>query len=185
MYPMDEWTIKTPNPKCQLFFKIYLLTDFAALCLTDFIDWRYIHSWLVFSNQLVNCSPIDEGPIIVYCCPSTFSLTSPPPFQTKCTVHTESVWLWGGGGGVDLCCRPYSADFFSLMLIPNFSTLCFWPDSEPTKLLPHPKQKWPVKTTLRDVSLKFLRPWYIPTISSPGSNSQVLRKQRDNVQNSS
>jgi hypothetical protein len=27
----------TPN-------KIDLLTDLAALCLTDFIDWRYIHS---------------------------------------------------------------------------------------------------------------------------------------------
>ncbi len=41
---MDEWTIKTPNPKCRLFFKIDLWTEFAALCLTDFIDWRYIHS---------------------------------------------------------------------------------------------------------------------------------------------
>jgi hypothetical protein len=36
---------KTPNPICRLFFKIDLLTGFAALCLTDFIDWRYIHSW--------------------------------------------------------------------------------------------------------------------------------------------
>jgi hypothetical protein len=26
---------------------------FAALCLKDFIDWRYIHSWLVFFDQLV------------------------------------------------------------------------------------------------------------------------------------
>jgi hypothetical protein len=28
--PMDELTIKTPNPKCRLFFKIDLLTDFGA-----------------------------------------------------------------------------------------------------------------------------------------------------------
>ncbi len=42
--PMDEWAIKTPNPICRLFFKIDLLTEFAALCLTNFIDWRYIHS---------------------------------------------------------------------------------------------------------------------------------------------
>jgi hypothetical protein len=34
---------KRPIPICRLFFKIYLLTDIAALCLTDFIDWRYIH----------------------------------------------------------------------------------------------------------------------------------------------
>jgi hypothetical protein len=53
----DEWTIKTPNPKCRLSFKSYLLTDIAALCLTDFIDWRYIHIWLVFSTQLVNSCP--------------------------------------------------------------------------------------------------------------------------------
>jgi hypothetical protein len=52
---MDELIIKTPNPICRLFFKIDLLTDFAA----DFIDWRYIHSWLVFSTQLVNCCLVD------------------------------------------------------------------------------------------------------------------------------
>ncbi len=28
---MEEWTIKTPNPICRLFFKIDLLTDFAAI----------------------------------------------------------------------------------------------------------------------------------------------------------
>jgi hypothetical protein len=39
---------KTPNPKCRLFLKIDLLMDFEALCLTDFIDWKYIHSWLYF-----------------------------------------------------------------------------------------------------------------------------------------
>jgi hypothetical protein len=33
----------SPNPICRLFFKIDLLTEFATLCLTDFIDWRYIH----------------------------------------------------------------------------------------------------------------------------------------------
>jgi hypothetical protein len=41
---MDESTIKTPNPISGLFFKIDLLTEFAALRLTDFIDWKYIHS---------------------------------------------------------------------------------------------------------------------------------------------
>ncbi len=37
------------------FLTVDLLTDFAALCLTDFIDWRYTHPWFVFSTQLVNC----------------------------------------------------------------------------------------------------------------------------------
>ena len=50
---------------------------------------------------IITVAPMDEGTILVYCC---------PPSQTKYTVYTDSVWLWGGGvGGVELCCRPYSA----------------------------------------------------------------------------
>jgi hypothetical protein len=56
-----------------------------------------------------------------------------PPAQTKCTVYTDSVCDGGGGmGDVELSCRQYSAGVLR--------TLCFWPDSEPTKLLHHPKQ---------------------------------------------
>jgi hypothetical protein len=29
------------------FLSVDLLTEFAAFCLTDFIDWRYTHSWFV------------------------------------------------------------------------------------------------------------------------------------------
>jgi hypothetical protein len=32
--------------------------------------------------------------------PLPFSLTSPPPSQTKCTVYTDNVWLWAGDEGV-------------------------------------------------------------------------------------
>jgi len=89
---MDEWTIKTPNPKCRLFFKIYLLTDFAALYLRDFIDWRYIHR-----PSLWTVAPMDEGTILVYFCPSTFSLTSLPlPKVNLQYIHT--VCGCGGGG---------------------------------------------------------------------------------------
>jgi hypothetical protein len=35
---------KDTKPYMSAFLKIDLLTDFAALCLTYFIDWRYIHS---------------------------------------------------------------------------------------------------------------------------------------------
>ncbi len=75
-----------------------------------FIAWRYIHSWLVFSTQLVNCYPPWTKEL--YLC-TVAPLTSPPspPSQTKCTVYTDSVCLRGGrgGGGFELCCRPYSA----------------------------------------------------------------------------
>ncbi len=40
-------TEQTPNPKCRLFFKIDLLTDIAALCLTDFIYRLEIHLHMV------------------------------------------------------------------------------------------------------------------------------------------
>ncbi len=141
---MDEWTIKTPNPKCRLFYKIELFMDFAALCWTYFMYWRYIHSWLVYSTQLVKCCPHGQRnyTCILYCCPSTFSLTSPPsPPLSILNVHTNSVWLGGEGWGgcwivlLTMFCRSF--------------TLIFWPDSEPTKVLHLPQQKWPVKTTFR------------------------------------
>ncbi len=55
---------------------------------------------LVFSTTLVNC------------CPSAFSLTSPPlpPSKSKCTVlYIQTVCGCGGGGGVEFFCRPNSA----------------------------------------------------------------------------
>ncbi len=45
------------KPYMSAFLSVDLLTDFVAFCLTDFIDWRCIHSWFVFSTQLVNCCP--------------------------------------------------------------------------------------------------------------------------------
>ncbi len=115
---MDECTINTSNPIRRLFFKIDLLTDFAALCLTGFIDWRYIHSysWLVFSTQLVSCCPHGRRnyTCVLYCCPSTFSLTSPPS-QSKCTVNTDSVCL-RGGGGLNCAVDHILQEFYTLFL---------------------------------------------------------------------
>jgi hypothetical protein len=118
--PMDGWTIKTPNPICRLFFKIDLLTDFAALCWTDFIDWRmwrYIHSWLQFSTQLVNCCPHERRNYVYLCTIALFLLSDLPPSSlpklNESTVHIYTLYRQcvavGGGGGVELCCRPYSA----------------------------------------------------------------------------
>ncbi len=149
--PMDEWNIKTPNPKCWLFIKIDLWTEFAALCLTDFLDWRYIHSLVgIFWPSLWTVAPMDEGTIFVYCCPSIFSLTSPPSPLPKLNVQyiqTDSVCL---RGGVELCCRPYSAGILhsvsdQIQNQPN----CF---TTPNKMASEDDMKGLV-------SLKFLRPW--------------------------
>ncbi len=77
-------------------------------------------------------------------------LLPPPPPLSQCTVqYMGTVCDCGGGGGGGkwnvlwtVFCRSF--------------TLCFWSDSEHTKLLHHPKQKWPVNTTKRD----WLTTWF-------------------------
>ncbi len=149
---MDKWTIETPNPICRLFFQ---LTDFAAFCLTDSIDWRYIHLWFVFSTQLVNCcphGPMEEGIILVYCCPSTVpSLWPPPPSpSSQCTVYADIVWLWGGGGGVLKCTVDHILQEFYTLFLARLGTY---------KIASPPQTKMTSKDDIKGlVSLKFLRP---------------------------
>jgi hypothetical protein len=108
---MDEGTIKAPNPKCRLYW-----------CLKEFIDWRYNQACWYFWPVLWISAPLP-------------SLWPPPPlphFPKVNLQHIQCVAVWGGGwGGVELCCRPYSAGFNTL----------FQARFRPTKLLPHLKQK--------------------------------------------
>ncbi len=63
-----------------------------------------------------------------------FTSPTPPPLpkvKVQRTVYTDSVWLGGGEG-----CWVVLETIFCKSL-----TLCFWPGSETTKLLHHPKQK--------------------------------------------
>jgi hypothetical protein len=85
------------------------LMDFPALCLTDFTDWRHIHSWLVFSTQLVNFCPYGRSNYTCVLFPLYLVSDLPPPSQTKCTVYRQYVSIGGGVEGVELCFRPYSA----------------------------------------------------------------------------
>ncbi len=98
---------------CLLSFKIDL---FCGMCLTYFIDWRYIHSWLVFSTQLVNCCL--HGTILVYSCPSTFSLTSPLPPLSKVNVQYIQTMCgcWGGGGGLSCVVYHILQEFNTLFM---------------------------------------------------------------------
>jgi hypothetical protein len=147
---MDEWTIKTTNPICRLFFEIDLLTGFAALCLIDFIDWRYIHSFTHDWYFRTSLWPMDK----LYLCTVAPlpSLWPPPPPFPKLNVQYSG----GGGGGVGvLNCAVHH-------ILQEFYTLCFWSDSEPTKLLHHPKLK--CKDDIKVlVSFKFLRPCKWPS----------------------
>ncbi len=128
---IDQLTIKEQNPKCRLY-----------RCLIEFIDWRYSQSsWYL-------------RPLLWTSAPLTFSLvhlSSPPPFpvwiSTGVCIHT--VCNRGDGtGSVESIYRSYV-----------LYTLCIWPDSEPTKLLYHPKQK-PRRegTSIDRVSLEIFGP---------------------------
>ena len=63
---------------------------------------------------IITVAPMDEGTILVYCCPSTFSLTSPPPSQSK--------WVWGGGGGVMSCVVDHILQEFNTPFLTRFRT---------------------------------------------------------------
>jgi hypothetical protein len=94
---------------------------------------------------------MDERTILVYCCSSIFSLTSPPPTsQTKYTVYTDSVCLWGGGGGGVNCAVDHiRQEFYSVSdQIQNLQN-CF---TTPNKMTSEDDIKGLV-------SLKFFRPW--------------------------
>jgi hypothetical protein len=59
-----------------------------------------------------------------------FDLPHSPPSQSKLTVYTDSVWVALRGGGQGGCWVVLHTIFGRSL------TLCFWSDSEPTKLLP-------------------------------------------------
>ncbi len=99
-YNHGRMKYKDTKPYMSAFLSVDLLTDFTAFCLTDFIDWRYIHSWFVFSTQLVNCCPHGRRNymVLVYCCPSTVPSLWPPPPPLPDVQYIQTVCDCGGGG---------------------------------------------------------------------------------------
>ncbi len=82
---MDQISVKTPNPKCRLYW-----------CLIEFRDWRYSQSCWCFRSILWISAPL------------TFSLVHPPPpFPRPCVntqkvqgyVFIQCVTGWGRGSG--------------------------------------------------------------------------------------
>jgi hypothetical protein len=157
------------------FLSVDLLTDFAAFCLTDFIDWRYFHSWFVFSTQLVNFCPQGRSnhTLLTYCCPSlycTFSLTSffSPPFFPMYSIYRQCVTGMGGGGGGECLNVLWSVDH----ILQEFYTL-FLTRFRTYKIASPPLTKLTSKDDIEGlVSLKFLRPWLGPRERSRGDGGR-------------
>jgi hypothetical protein len=99
--------------------KNWPVKEIHGRCLSEFIDWRKNQSWWYFRPSFVNC------------CPSNLlSGSPPPPFPvSKYSIYRQcAARKWVGGCWVlleTIICR----------------SLTPWPDSEPMKLLDHPKQK--------------------------------------------
>ncbi len=97
------------------------------MCLKDFIDWRYIHSWLVFSTQPVNCYP--NGRVLSFFC-SRRNWDSPNPSPAgECA--SCSLWFRGdgntlagerGGGRVPIPTRGHAL-WYSIFILYMY-TLC-------------------------------------------------------------
>jgi hypothetical protein len=141
---------KDTKPYTSAFLSVDLLTDFAVFCLTDFIDWRYIHSWFVFSTQLVNCCPHGRRNytcvlLPLYC---TFSDLPPPPPLPKLNVQYIQTVCRCGEGGVEMYVDHILQEFYTLFLT-RFRTY---------KIASPPQTKMTSKDDIKGlVSLKFLR----------------------------
>ncbi len=105
---------KDTKTKCRLYW-----------CLIEFIVWRNSESCWYFRPSFVN-----------YCPANLLSGSPPPPIplsQSQSTIYcTQTVCGFEGIGG---CWVVLEAIFCRSL------TVCFWPDSEATKFLDHPKQK--------------------------------------------
>ncbi len=138
----DTWELtveglncKRPIPLCRLFFKIDLLTDIAALCLTDFIDW-YIHSLVGIFDPACELLPPWTKDLYLYTVAPLSSLWPPPPLP-QLNVQFDSVCLGGGG---ELCCVDHILQEFYTLFLTRCRTY---------QITSPPQTKWPVKTTLR------------------------------------
>ncbi len=64
---------------------------------------------------------MDEGTILVYCCPSTFSLTSLPPTLSKYSIYRQCVAV-GLGVGVLSCFVDHILQEFNTLFLARFRT---------------------------------------------------------------
>jgi hypothetical protein len=96
---------KDTKPYMSAFLKIDLLTDFAALCLTDFIDWRYIHSEVcIFDPACELLLPWTKELYLCTVAPLLYLLSDllpPPPLPN--VQYMQTVCDCGGGGGLGGC----------------------------------------------------------------------------------
>jgi hypothetical protein len=105
--PWTNGIIKSPSPKCRLFFKIDLLTDpLWHVFNRFFLDWRYIHScWLVFLSQLFTCCPHARRN---YKDTKPLNVVFTGVFNRVYRLEIQSVMLWFSTPLVNCCPCTFS-----------------------------------------------------------------------------
>ncbi len=138
---MDEWTIRTHNLICRLFFKIDLLTDFGFYR-------QEIHSLMVgILDPPVNCCP--HGRRNYTCVLLPLCLLSDLPPLPK--LNVQYIQTMCGCGAVDHILQK----FYTLFLT-RFKTY---------RIASPPQTKTTSKEDIKGLlSLKFLRPWIQPRV---------------------
>jgi hypothetical protein len=136
--PVERLHCKRPIPICRLFFKIDLLTDIAALCLTDFIDWKYIHSLVGIFDPACELLPPWTKELYLCTVAPLSSLWPPPPLPKLNVLFIQRVSVWGGKGGGELGCVDHILQEFYTLFLTRCRTY---------QITSQPQTKWPVKTT--------------------------------------
>ncbi len=138
---MDEWTIKTPNPICRLFFR-WPVNRLCGILFNRFYRLE-IHLLMVciFDPACELLPPMDGEELYfctVECCPSTVPSLWPPPSPPfpMYSIYRQCVT---GGGGLKCTVDHILREFYTLFLT-RFGTY---------KIASSPQTKWPVKTTFR------------------------------------
>jgi hypothetical protein len=105
------------------FLKIDLLTDFAALCLTDFIDWRYIHSLVCIFDPA--CELLPPWTKELYLCtlaPLLYLLSSSSPLPPFPMYSICRQFVTVRGGGLLNCAVDHILQEFYTLFLTRFRT---------------------------------------------------------------
>ncbi len=110
----------TETYKRWLFFKIDLLTVVAALCLTDFIDWKYIHLMVgIFDPACELLPPWTKELYLWTVAPLPSLWPHPPKIKVQCI---QTVCGCGVGGGVVSCVVDHILQEFNTLFLTRFRT---------------------------------------------------------------
>jgi hypothetical protein len=94
------------------------------MCLKNFIDWRHIHSWMVFSTQLVNCCPHGRRNYTCVLLPLYLLSNLPPPLSKVNVKCIQTVCGCGGVGVGELlsCVVDHILQEFNNLFLTRFRT---------------------------------------------------------------